>query len=370
MRGLQLAADKSPDSTVYGADMPSPTLLDLDSLLAPIPGDSPEGGPVPFAVREKLEEDRKEINPDNYRKDDVMRPEAKKADWVAVSRLAQETLTETSKDLLVAARLVEALARDQGYGGLRDGLRLMRRLVVECWDRLQPPIESEEDLEVRAAPFYWLDDVDRGARFPNSLRQIPMIRGDGARYSWFQWKQAQTENEDFTVADIERAVQAMPREECQAVFDDLTESWTELDALAGELNGRLGQYAPGLTGLRQAIGECRALAQQVLDKKGPDTSTATTGAGDGQASGGAAAGGGAGFVGQQMASRAQVYQQLAHAAAMLQKLEPHSPIPYLINRAVELGGLPFPELMQRLIRNSDVLSSMNRELGIKQREEE
>ncbi len=68
------------------------------------------------------------------------------------------------------------------------------------------------------------------------------------------------------------------------------------------------------------------------------------------------AGGGGSFVGQQVASRAQVYQQLAQAAAMLQQLEPHSPIPYLINRAVELGALSFPDLMRQLIRDADVLA--------------
>ena len=50
---------------------------------------------------------------------------------------------------------------------------------------------------------------------------------------------------------------------------------------------------------------------------------------------------------------------------VLQQLEPHSPIPYLLNRAVELGTFPFPELMKNLILNADVLKLMNRELGIK-----
>ena len=69
--------------------MPSPPVLDLDELIAPIPGDSPAGGSVPFAVREKLEEYRKEVNPDDFDADDPRRPEsAQKADWSAVSRLA------------------------------------------------------------------------------------------------------------------------------------------------------------------------------------------------------------------------------------------------------------------------------------------
>ena len=34
----------------------------------------------------------------------------------------------------------------------------------------------------------------------------------------------------------------------------------------------------------------------------------------------------------------------SRAAAMVQRLEPHSPVPYLIQRAIELGALQFPEL--------------------------
>jgi type VI secretion system protein ImpA len=356
--------------------MPSEPLIDIDALLASIPGDSPAGGPIPFAVREKLEEARKEVNRDEFDSDDPMRPEADvKADWPAVTRLAQDTLTETSKDLLVAARLAEALARGRGFGGLRDGLRLMRRLVAECWDRLQPPVESEEDLEVRAAPFYWLDSEDRAARFPNSVRQVPIIVGGGAHYSWWQWKQSQGGKGGVTTADIEKAVEAAAREECQVTVDDLTEAAQELDGLTRELAGRMGQLAPALTGLRQAVSDCRTLAQQILKKKGPGPSEdGGDGDGDGTLAGDMAQAGtvpesGGTFLGRQVASRAQVYQQLKQAAAMLQTLEPHSPIPYLINRAVELGALPFPDLMRELIRDSDVLAGMNRELGIKAPEE-
>jgi len=347
--------------------MPSPSVLDVDALIAPISGDSPAGGSVPFAVREKLEEYRKEVDPNDFAPDDPLRPEsAQKAEWAALVRLAQETLTETSKDLLVAGRLTEALTREHGFGGLRDGLRLMRRLVTECWVRLNPAIESEDDLEVRAAPFYWLEDPDRGARFPNTLRQVPMVWGEGGRYGWLQWKQSQSGKDGISSADIEKAIQATPREHCQAVVDDLTEAWQELDTLAKELNDKMGQYAPAFTGLRQALGECRALAQQILQRKGPDLSQAGEGAGGGKAGGAGTAEGSGSFLGQQVASRAQVYQQLAQAAALLQQLEPHSPIPYLINRAVELGALSFPDLMRQLIRDSDVLTAMNRELGIKE----
>ncbi len=196
-----------------------------------------------------------------------------------------------------------------------------------------------------------------------------MIWGEGGRYGWFHWKQSQGGKDGLSPADIEKAVEATPREHCQAMIDDLTESWQELDTLARELNEKIGQYAPAFTGLRQAVGECRALAQQILQRKGPDLSQPDEGPGEGQAGPGSAEEGGS-FLGRQVNSRAQVYQQLAQAAALLQRLEPHSPIPYLINRAVELGALSFPDLMRHLIRDSEVLMSMNRELGIKPPPEE
>src|SRR5262245_12421691 len=103
--------------------MPSPPLLNLEELVAPIPGESPAGGPVPFEVREKFEEWRKEIDPAAWAPNDPARPaEFKKAEWAAIIKLAQETLTQTSKDLLVVARLLEALTREHGFAGFRDGI--------------------------------------------------------------------------------------------------------------------------------------------------------------------------------------------------------------------------------------------------------
>ena len=47
-----------------------------------------------------------------------------------------------------------------------------------------------------------------------------------------------------------------------------------------------------------------------------------------------------------------------------QTAEPHSPIPSHIQRACELGSLPFPQLMRALIRDQNIITEMNRELGI------
>ena len=75
--------------------------------------------------------------------------------------------------LLIAARLTKALVKVHGFAGLRNGLHLFRLLAEQGWDRLLPAIEEEDDLEVRAARFNWLDDKDRGARFPGRCTWFP-----------------------------------------------------------------------------------------------------------------------------------------------------------------------------------------------------
>src|SRR5438270_1044021 len=103
--------------------MASPPFLDVATLLQPIPGDEPAGASVLFTVRQKLDAARKEEEPNP---DDPTQPAvAKKADWSGIIRTTTELLTDSSKDLLLAARLTEALTREYGFAGLRDGLQLL-----------------------------------------------------------------------------------------------------------------------------------------------------------------------------------------------------------------------------------------------------
>jgi type VI secretion system protein ImpA len=352
----------SPFERVVGV----PT-LSVDEFLGEVPGDNPAGDPVPFQVKAELEEARKEIDPDSYDPADPARPtEAKDADWSGIIARAGQTLKETSKDLLVAARLTEALTRVHGFDGLADGLAVLRGMIDRCWDRMHPEIE-DGDLEARAGPFHWLSDADRGALFPHAVRNVPLITSDGVGIGWQQWRGTQDGQGAITREDFEKAVAAAPRETCKTTFEALTRCVAELNSLTESLNGRLGTDSPGMTDLRAAVGDCYSLAKQILDRKGKDpeesegtSEDAATGESESAATGDGRSGGRA------VLTRADVYRRLAEAAELLERIEPHSPIPYLIRKAVELGGLPFPQLMRALIRDDNVLQEMNRELGIKE----
>jgi type VI secretion system protein ImpA len=372
--------------------MAAQTFLDIDALLAPIPGENPAGVPLPFTARERLEEARKEDNPEDYAEDDPRRPKMpKNADWRGIVKVGSDVLRNTSKDLLVATRMTEALLKEYGFGGLRDGLRLLRRLCAEAGDRLYPVLTTEDDKDVRAASFFWLDDPDRGARFPAAIRMVPLVFNEaGEGYGWQHWRQAQETNRKPSpnAEQFEKAILITPWLQCQQQADELHQCREELAHLVQVLEAQLGNSAPGLTGLSRAVTECELLVQQILQRKGgpsaeelaaapPEAAAGPEAAAPAAADGEAAPGAGGLVVaapaptglptaGAQSApkARAEIYKHLRQAADLLQQLEPHSPVPYLIQRAIALGALPFPKLMKALVREAGVLEEMSRELGI------
>jgi type VI secretion system protein ImpA len=64
-------------------------------------------------------------------------------------------------------------------------------------------------------------------------------------------------------------------------------------------------------------------------------------------------------------SRADAYRQLEGIANFLQIIEPHSPTPYLVRRAVSWGRMPLHELMQEVLREEGDLNRLFTVLGLK-----
>src|SRR5215467_2009134 len=121
-----------------------PDGFDLEALLAPIPGDAPQGTDI--------REDFSSTSPYNRLRD--ARSEARDAErgqeagdtdardpgplWRTVRELAVKTLTETAKDLEVAAWMTEAFVRSHGLAGLTAGALVMAGLAQSYWDALFP----------------------------------------------------------------------------------------------------------------------------------------------------------------------------------------------------------------------------------------
>jgi type VI secretion system protein ImpA len=122
--------------------MGSPSVLDFDALLAPVPGDNPAGAdlradPCPTSLHYAIKDARSAARAAE-RQQLAGEDGASPPDWRPVLRRGTEALAQKSKDLEVVAYLTEALVRLHGFAGLRDGFRLARELVERFWDGLYP----------------------------------------------------------------------------------------------------------------------------------------------------------------------------------------------------------------------------------------
>jgi type VI secretion system protein ImpA len=343
----------------------SAPVLDIDALLKPIPGPDPAGEPLADTVRMELDAIRREPVPG----DDTT--SHWKADWPKVLRVTTDALASKGKDVHAAARLAEAATKVHGVPGLRDGLRLLRRMVEECWDRMHPVPSDGDTTDIRESPIIWLNDVGRGARFPQTVAGLPVFRVPGASFSTLD-----LQNRELRAAFEEAVAGARPAalEALKTTHADLLAARQALADLAAALSARrvdpdgTPDYAshdtPGNLGT--AIDKCVEMVEEIARRRGfalvppPAGEEAPPGA-NGQPAEAHAPAAAAG-------TRDGLYRQLSDIAAALRRIEPHSPIPFLLERCVRLGAMPFPELMRAMVREGAVVDEVERLLGIEKKD--
>lgn len=347
-------------------------LTDFEELLCEIQGDNPAGQPLDYVVKTRLDDDRKEIDPNLYDENDPQRPEEPKyADWEEIVELATQTLTSQTKDLNLVARLVEAVTRLDGFPGLDRALKFMLAYVQRCWEFTYPLVETEEDLETRAGPFNWLAEAERGARFPTTIRMLPIVMTSDQRVGVLDWSNSRKPDAPIPYDEINRLMTEMDPQLAEENLQALKNSLETIAELQATLDDYMGPYAPSLVGLRKSLEECCGIADGIAKKLRPaggssgDESLTT----EGDVQGGQSASGLGGGIGawnpqNAVAARNAIYAQLRNTAELLIQLEPHSPIPYLIRKAVELGELSYPQLMARLVEDPNALMQIRKELGL------
>ena len=165
--------------------MPSAVVLDPEPLLAPISDVSPSGQKLALMDRNKLKEQRedfdpeRDLSPEDRRNPQMAELKRKIPQWDKIIEFCTQFLGKSGKDLRAVFALIEALSQRHGFAGLRDGLRLLRRLCVECWDRMHPEVtdpNSTEELEARMGLFSFLDEELKQPFFPNVIRAIPLFQ--------------------------------------------------------------------------------------------------------------------------------------------------------------------------------------------------
>jgi type VI secretion system ImpA family protein len=62
-------------------------------------------------------------------------------------------------------------------------------------------------------------------------------------------------------------------------------------------------------------------------------------------------------------SRQDALKRLADVAEFFRKTEPHSPVSYLVQRAVKWGNMPLDNWLQEVIKDENVLGQLRETLG-------
>lgn len=345
-----------------------PLTTPLDALLAPFSSEAPCGPSLRHdADIDRLRELRRED--DTSLATGVWQSEPKRGEWQAVETLAQELLSGRSKDLMVAAWLGEAWLHRHGLSGLAQALALVVGLCERYPDDLHPQAD-EGDQSWRAAPLAWL-----ARQYTEVLHtRVPLFSdglggddGEFAHLSLFDWQRLQlqqiaSDNKAAKAAGdaarlqqqkLNERIRATPIAYWQQRLAHLTASLDDLQRLDFWSDVHLQDDAPSYQPLRETLAAFAVLTQEFitmhpqqplqLPRETPAAVvvTASSEAPAPDAAPVPASG--------TLNSREEAYRQLLQIADYLARTEPHSPVPYLIKRAVEWGNKPLNELLNELI---------------------
>lgn len=347
----------------------------LAGLLAPVSVSQPCGSWLRHdSVYQRIAEARRE--------DDVRLPQGiweqalKRADWALVEQLCEHALAHRSKDLQIAAWLAEAWLRQRGLPGLSDGLHLLAGLLEHYWEGVFPQMERG-DTEYRVAPFVWLNK-----NVVLALGSVQVAAGAspaGRLFTLLEWSQvlrreqqggsarkdtAATASDEvvLTRQHFSTAVSMTPQRFYADMQDQLRGADAALRQLAQVLEHCLGDDTPALSGIQGRLDDCAQVVQELAGVRWPEETQALQqeeamdSVQELPAARAADAGGA-------LRSRDEAYRRLEEVAEYLMRTEPHSPVPYLVRRAVTWGKLPLGELLQELLDSESDLKQINRLLG-------
>jgi type VI secretion system protein ImpA len=366
----------------------------LEALLVPISDISPCGEDLNNgAEHDAIEAARQEDDPSDV--DHEWAPaQLRRADWNLVAQLCQTLLQVQSKDLQACAWLGEAWIALHGAAGGRNAVTLVHALCERYWPDLYPRIrEGDAVYRIGAlgrADRYWAQAV---------LLRLPLVNAGGAGHpaTLADWRAAQArENEDRKRKDnrkdaadgqaharLLKSLAALPVAALRDAAGGVRAWLAGLAALNDDLARRLPDADVRLTQLETVLQELDGVLRHCLEQHpgyaagaAPDQPGAQDGiretAGDGvdDADPAPAAGAGPALPVQPVqpsfppsfpdtrAGRHAAYQHLQHIAAYLARIEPHSPVPSLIRRAVEWGEMSFDQLMAELMQNNGELQKI------------
>lgn len=343
---------------------------DLEPLLQPIFAQAPAGESLRYeGTYDRIREARRE---ELELSQGVWQKEPKRADWAKVEELCLVALEKKTKDLQIALWLCEAWLMLDGLEGATDGLALIAQLHERYWETMYP---EASDLEYRLSQIEWLKEkfAERLFFLPISA---PIDEVVTPKITYADWEAAQFQEQRANRASAQGAAQAkegkLNAALCQQSLNStpaefFSELWEKLSACAAigrtldqTLDAHYGDASPGLSKLihvLEAIASVIApFVHQLQELPEPGAEELSPG--------GEHASVDMYVPRNSIRSRSEAYACLAEVAEYLGRTEPHSPVPYLLRRAIAWGSMELDELLPELLANEGALHDVTKLLQI------
>ncbi len=317
--------------------------------------------------------------------------ELKVADWGFVKNQCAELLSDTSKDMKLALWYVDALSHTDHLAGISQGLSLLQALNDEYWLTMYPPLDGEEDsMDIRAGLLSWFvkaltDDIKQLSLADTKLESYDYNYYLTARDHDKQRQQnpdSETSNQ-LTLSDYNHAIKNSSEAWQKALMSNLnkvTEQWQDL---TDQLNDLMGMDAPVFAPVTDLL---VALTQHLrpLIPEYADTTNSISQEGVADTVGSEGDNESTMLDGNKslastknviltdfnpsnrdhQSNRRQALKLLAQIQEYFATNEPHSPVTFLLGRAIDWADMPLDQWLAHIIKNEDQLSMISDMVGI------
>lgn len=369
--------------------MPTPEIFDIEALLGPISderpvGDDPRLDSSPTSLYYQIKDARNQARA--AERQQLMTGEGEPADWGPLLELVPEALGSTAKDLELTTYFIEALCRDFGFAGLRDGFRLVRELVDRFGDDIYPT-PDEDGLETRLAPLTSLNGDGGDGTLIAPIRMIPITQSpDGSRFGLADYQQAQNlerltgeardrqlEQGIPTPATVRAAAAQTNVAFFQTLQEDLDAALAELQNMTQTLDRRYGSDSPPTGTIESVLKEIQTTLQALAgDRLAMAAEDEAADGAEADAASAAVATTGAKPAGPSgsIETREDAFRQILRVAEFFRRTEPHTPISFALERVVRWGRMPLPELLRELIGDEGSVHEMFKLVGIPEQKDD
>ena len=357
--------------------------VDIDTILTPISKENPTGVNIrenknPTSAYQKIKGARNSARAAERQSIHDGNSHEANAYWRTVLTLAPEILVSDAKDLEIACWYTEAAIRLRGFEGLFDAFTILRGLIDTFWEDLHP-MPDEDGMETRTSCIAGLNGEGIEGVIIAPIRKIVFTESIDNNFNLWQYQQAlevQKNPDDkirlakeskigFKLTDIEKSVE----ETTDTYFITLRDTIKKTIELYKAIGIKLDEYcsldnAPSIRTVIDVLEECLGAINHLGKNKLPVSNeellvesaaeSEITQVTDRNVT---------------IISRQDAFKQLQHIAEFFRTTEPHSPVSYVLEKAVKWGNMPLDQLISELIPDSSSRSHYSELTGVIENQE-